>query len=318
MFQWYTLFAGIIWTTLRYTTKVKDTLNFRNKYGLKKQSSKESLWGPYYTPTLFAYSEELLQKPWDWPTWYNVVGFLFLREKEEINTHSMDPNLQNWLNEKINEPPVCITFSSMHINSKMMLKILKAAENRRVLLLYGNNTKMMNDLKLVDGKNTKLLAKNEDVVDDGDSNQLRNIYCVQRADHRIILPQCSCAVHHGGAGTAAATLKAGIPSLIVPQMLWCDQPGWAEVYRQRNVGVHCSKNSTVMEFIEGFKRCDLMKDECVRVGRLIRKGNGCRRAVDIMETCLCHSGDDYMKRHCLVHRRVKKMPVVASVIKKNN
>ena len=106
--------------------------------------------------------------------------------------------------------------------------------------------------------------------------------------------------------------------VVVPQMLWCDQPGWAEVYRQRNVGVHCSKNSTVMEFIEGFKRCDLMKDECVRVGRLIRKGNGCRRAVDIMETCLCHSGDDYMKRHCLVHRRVKKMPVVASVIKKNN
>jgi UDP:flavonoid glycosyltransferase YjiC (YdhE family) len=49
-----------------------------------------------------------------------------------------------------------------------------------------------------------------------------------------ILPLCRAAVHHGGAGTTAAGLRAGLPTLI----LWdvADQPLWAAVVKRLKVG----------------------------------------------------------------------------------
>jgi sterol 3beta-glucosyltransferase len=44
----------------------------------------------------------------------------------------------------------------------------------------------------------------------------------------------AAAVHHGGAGTTAAALRAGLPSLIVPFI--ADQPFWGEVVHQAGVG----------------------------------------------------------------------------------
>jgi len=40
-------------------------------------------------------------------------------------------------------------------------------------------------------------------------------------------------VHHGGAGTAAAAARAGIPSVIVP--FYGDQPFWARCLQRRGV-----------------------------------------------------------------------------------
>ena len=48
---------------------------------------------------------------------------------------------------------------------------------------------------------------------------------VSAVNHATILPGCQAAVHHGGAGTTAAAMRAGVPSLIL--WLWLDQPVWA-------------------------------------------------------------------------------------------
>lgn len=45
------------------------------------------------------------------------------------------------------------------------------------------------------------------------------------APHEWLFPQMSAAVHHSGAGTTAAALRAGIPSVAVP--VFTDQPFWA-------------------------------------------------------------------------------------------
>ncbi|CAM9436501.1 unnamed protein product, partial [Hapterophycus canaliculatus] len=44
--------------------------------------------------------------------------------------------------------------------------------------------------------------------------------------HDLLFPRCSLAIHHGGSGTTAAVLRAGIPHVICPQHL--DQFFWAE------------------------------------------------------------------------------------------
>ncbi|CAM3034682.1 hypothetical protein BST27_18330 [Mycobacterium intermedium] len=53
-------------------------------------------------------------------------------------------------------------------------------------------------------------------------------------DYATILPKCRAVVHHGGAGTTAAGLRAGMPTLI----LWdvADQPIWAGAVQRLKVG----------------------------------------------------------------------------------
>ena len=70
-----------------------------------------------------------------------------------------------------------------------------------------------------------------------DRNHIPHVDAVKVVDavnHTTVFPACSAVVHHGGAGTTAAGLRAGIPTLI----LWngLDQPLWAAVVKQLEVG----------------------------------------------------------------------------------
>jgi UDP:flavonoid glycosyltransferase YjiC (YdhE family) len=53
-------------------------------------------------------------------------------------------------------------------------------------------------------------------------------------NHATTLPGCQAAVHHGGAGTTAAAMRAGVPSLIL--WLWLDQPVWGAGVQQLKIG----------------------------------------------------------------------------------
>jgi vancomycin aglycone glucosyltransferase len=55
-------------------------------------------------------------------------------------------------------------------------------------------------------------------------------------NHAAVFPACRAVVHHGGAGTTAAALRAGIPTLILFAG-WHDQPLWAAGIEQLKVGV---------------------------------------------------------------------------------
>ena len=56
-----------------------------------------------------------------------------------------------------------------------------------------------------------------------------------RVNHAAVFPACRAVVHHGGAGTTAAGLRAGVPTLI----LWNgrDQPIWAAAVTRLGVGL---------------------------------------------------------------------------------
>ena len=53
-------------------------------------------------------------------------------------------------------------------------------------------------------------------------------------DYSVFLPRCRAVVHHGGAGTTAAGLRAGMPTLV----LWdvADQPIWGAAVQRLRVG----------------------------------------------------------------------------------
>ena len=51
-----------------------------------------------------------------------------------------------------------------------------------------------------------------------------DVLAVEHAPHDWLLPRTSAVVHHGGAGTTAAALHAGRPSVVCPFI--ADQPFW--------------------------------------------------------------------------------------------
>jgi len=62
-----------------------------------------------------------------------------------------------------------------------------------------------------------------------------HVKVVPAINHAAVFPACRAVVHHGGAGTTAAALRAGIPTLIL--WLWLDQPLWAAGIEQLKVGL---------------------------------------------------------------------------------
>ena len=57
---------------------------------------------------------------------------------------------------------------------------------------------------------------------------------VQAVNHAAIFPACRAVVHHGGAGTTAASMRAGVPTLV----LWIrnEQPLWGAAVKRMKVG----------------------------------------------------------------------------------
>jgi vancomycin aglycone glucosyltransferase len=68
-----------------------------------------------------------------------------------------------------------------------------------------------------------------------DVPEVEHVKVVDTVSQAAIFPACRAIVHHGGAGTTAASLRAGVPTLILCA-LWLDQPIWAAAIEQLEVG----------------------------------------------------------------------------------
>jgi UDP:flavonoid glycosyltransferase YjiC (YdhE family) len=78
-----------------------------------------------------------------------------------------------------------------------------------------------------------VLATGWGAMDADEGPQDRQIFVLRHAPHDWLFPRMSAAVHHGGAGTTAAAVRAGIPSVIVP--FFGDQPFWANRLNRKGV-----------------------------------------------------------------------------------
>ncbi|MFJ2839505.1 MULTISPECIES: nucleotide disphospho-sugar-binding domain-containing protein [Nocardia] len=60
-----------------------------------------------------------------------------------------------------------------------------------------------------------------------------DVAVVDQVDHTEVLPHCVAVVHHGGAGTTAAALRAGVPQVICS--VQADQPYWGRALQRRGL-----------------------------------------------------------------------------------
>jgi UDP:flavonoid glycosyltransferase YjiC (YdhE family) len=120
-----------------------------------------------------------------------------------------------------------------------------------------------------------------------DSEQLPpHVYPIGAIPHHWLFPRTAAVVHHGGAGTTGAGLRAGVPSIVVP--FTTDQPFWGRRVFRLGTGprpIPATKLTTdnLAEAI-----CQAVSDapmaaKARALGRRIRQEDGTGRAVTIVE-----------------------------------
>ena len=93
-------------------------------------------------------------------------------------------------------------------------------------------------------------------------------------------------IHHGGAGTTAAGLRAGKPTLIIP--FFGDQPFWGERVETLRVGPHAIRQDrlTIRALTTAIKRIGTDKkmiEKAETLGEKIRAERGLQTAVELIE-----------------------------------
>jgi UDP:flavonoid glycosyltransferase YjiC (YdhE family) len=213
------------------------------------------------TPILCAWSPSVLPPSSDWSSNVHVTGYFFF----DSNTGYQPPfELQNFLSK--GAPPICISFGSMvNRDADRIDKIVNEAltlTNNRGLVLSG-----WSDVK-------------HRVSD--------NVLYLNAVPHDWLLPQCRAIVHHGGAGTTSAGLRAGIPNIVVP--FTADQPFWGRRVHAAGAGPRpiFVKKLSVEKLIRAILEAE---DEAVRtraqaIGQRIGSEDGVVQAVDLIESCV--------------------------------
>ncbi|MFE3795833.1 glycosyltransferase [Nocardia tengchongensis] len=107
---------------------------------------------------------------------------------------------------------------------------------------------------------------------------------VDQVDHRAVLPLCAAAVHHGGAGTTAAALRAGVPSVICS--VQADQPYWGRQVESLGLGATAPFAGLTANRLERLLIRATEPDVRLRAtayGARFRD-DGVRRAADVVES----------------------------------
>lgn len=160
-------------------------------------------------PVLHLYSDALLPRPADWPARAEVAGFSFF--DEDAKRWQPDAALAAFLAE--GPAPVYIGFGSMVPGDVAALAsiIEEAVTLAGVRAIVAAGWAGLSPKRSNDG-----------------------LFVLDQAPHHALFPLCRAVVHHGGAGTTAAGLRAGKPTLICP--FGFDQPFWGRVIARCGLG----------------------------------------------------------------------------------
>ncbi len=113
-----------------------------------------------------------------------------------------------------------------------------------------------------------------------------NIFPINSAPHDGLFKHVRAVVHHGGAGTTAAGLRAGLPTHICPSAF--DQPYWGRRVRSLSCGPRPQplKKITANKFAQAL--IDLTTNKFYRrhaegIAKMLANENGVERAVELIE-----------------------------------
>jgi UDP:flavonoid glycosyltransferase YjiC (YdhE family) len=161
-------------------------------------------------PYTYCWSPALIAKPGDWGQHIDISGFFFLNL---ATSYAPPDDLAAFL--AAGPPPVYIGFGSIVVDdpnamTKMIFEAVKKT-GQRALVSKGWGGIGADELGIPDG-----------------------IFMLGNCPHDWLFKQVSCVVHHGGAGTSAAGISSGRPTVVVP--FFGDQPFWGSMIARAGAG----------------------------------------------------------------------------------
>merc|ERR1719330_521330 len=236
---------------------------------VKEEVPFDEFWGPDFVthmtehmaplaPNIIGLSSIINPLPPDIPTSYSKMSHLtgyWVIDKEEQSKRLKRQDskfggkslgsLQDFLND--GDAPVYIGWGSMmHASPEYMaclaVRSLMKAELRGIIV--GGWAQL--EPKHVEGQPDT--PKMKEYIE-------KNVLFVATAPHEWLFPQTVATVHHGGAGTVAAALRAGVPTIVTPCAF--DQFDNADLVRKSGAGFGLKQISKVTPVVLGaaLKQC---------------------------------------------------------------
>lgn len=209
---------------------------------------------------LHAVSPAVLRRPADWPPSAYVTGYWFADRRTSVT----DPLPGPPASTGDGEPLVFVGFGSMAGPDP-------AAATREIVAA----------LRLAGVRG--VLAAGWGGLCETPSQQ--DVFVTGEVPHETVFARVAAVVHHGGAGTTAAAVRAGVPQVVCPFV--ADQPFWGQ--RMHRLGVAAEpiaqRRLTVPALAAAIRRAvddPAMIDAARRLGR-VRAENGVAVAVDLLE-----------------------------------
>jgi sterol 3beta-glucosyltransferase len=209
---------------------------------------------------IYGSSSSIVPKPPDWGDHQQIIGYWFLDSAEG---YQPEDTLLDFLSD--GSPPVYFGFGSMvdHEQDELTRIVLNALNesNQRGVLLGGWS-----------GFSSGTFPD--------------NVMQASAVPHDWLFPRIAAVIHHGGAGTTAAGLRAGVPSVIVPSFE--DPYFWGWQVHKLGVGSEPipRKKLTVGKLarvVQQVVNDDNIKTKASQVGQIISSENGVDVAIGMIE-----------------------------------
>jgi sterol 3beta-glucosyltransferase len=214
-------------------------------------------------PTLYAYSPAVVAKPADWSDRVQVTGYWFLECPPQWQP---DPALVDFI--QAGSPPVYIGFGSIIEQDPIAM------------------TQLIVDAVMRSGQRAILDAGWANL---GNMALPPQIYRIQSTDapHDWLFPQMSALVHHGGAGTVGAGLRAGKPTVVIYSLV-TDYYFWGRRVADLGVGtppIFRKKLSAagLARAIHTAVTDPVMQQRAAALGKKIQSEEGVKQAVAVFQ-----------------------------------
>jgi sterol 3beta-glucosyltransferase len=217
-------------------------------------------------PILYNYSSHVVPVPDDWDRPAYVTGFWFLDEQDDWQPPA---DLVEFLDA--GTAPVYVGFGSMVANDpQRMTRTAIAALEKAV--------------------QRGVIATGWGAL--GDLDVPPTIFKLKDAPHEWLFPRMAAVVHHGGAGTMAAGLRAGKPTVICPFI--ADQPFWGNAVCRQGFGPRPipQKKLSVDNLADAIRIAATdagMRERACTVGEQLTAEDGVANAVDVIQRHLANA-----------------------------
>lgn len=239
--------------------------NWRKKHGMRPKkitTQPDYTVNGYRIPVLYALSPMLLPRSIEWDENIHMTGFLMDRTQSDFTP---SPELTAFL--EAGEKPIYIGFGSMCSSDvgHMLDIVVQAVRMAGVRAIIGKGWGG---------------ADMRDALDDP------NIFVADYLPHSWLFPRVAAVVHHGGAGTTAAGIMAGCPTLVIP--FGGDQHFWASRVYSLGLGPKYIRREFLTSERLARSLKELVEVKSYRVaaqelGARLAMEDGVRNAADIAE-----------------------------------